>query len=98
MPDNVSYAAPDLLAKLISFDTTSHLSNLALTDFITGLMDAHGMTYELLPNEDGTKANLYGTIGGDGPGGIVLSGHTDVVPVADQDWSTDPFMSHVPRP
>ena len=95
MPDNVSYAAPDLLAKLISFDTTSHLSNLALTDFITGLMDAHGMTYELLPNEDGTKANLYGTIGGDGPGGIVLSGHTDVVPVADQDWTTDPFTMDV---
>jgi acetylornithine deacetylase len=95
MPDNVSYAAPDLLAKLISFDTTSHLSNLALTDFITGLMDAYGMTYELLPNEDGTKANLYGTIGGDGPGGIVLSGHTDVVPVADQDWTTDPFTMDV---
>lgn len=95
MSNNVSYAAPDLLAKLISFDTTSHLSNLAQTDFITGLMDAHGMTYELLPNEDGTKANLYGTIGGDGPGGIVLSGHTDVVPVADQDWTTDPFTMDV---
>jgi len=86
-----SYSAPDLLAKLVSFDTTSHLSNLALTEFVTGLMDAHGMTYEVIPNEDGTKANLYGTIGGNGPGGVVLSGHTDVVPVTDQDWSSDPF-------
>jgi len=88
---DISMAAPDLLRRLIAFDTTSHLSNMALVDFVTGLMDRYGMRYELIPNEDGSKANLYGTIGGDGPDGIVLSGHTDVVPVADQDWSSDPF-------
>jgi acetylornithine deacetylase len=88
---DISMTAPALLRQLIAFDTTSHLSNLALVDFVTGLMDRHGMRYELIPNEDGTKANLYGTIGGDGPDGIVLSGHTDVVPVEDQDWSSDPF-------
>lgn len=92
-PDDL--AAKDLLAQLIAFDTTSHLSNLELVQYVTGVMEQYGMRYELLPNEDGKKANLYGTIGGDGPGGIVLSGHTDVVPVADQDWSTDPFTMDV---
>ncbi len=91
MPDIQSYSAPDLLAALVAFDTTSHLSNLELIRFVTGLMDENGMRYVVLPNKEGTKANLYATIGGDGPGGLVLSGHTDVVPVADQDWTTDPF-------
>ncbi|MEQ8746692.1 acetylornithine deacetylase [Pyruvatibacter sp.] len=91
MAETPPLKSADLLAALVAFDTTSHLSNLALIDYVTGLMDAYGMRYQVLPNETGTKANLYGTIGGDGPGGIVLSGHTDVVPVADQDWTTDPF-------
>lgn len=83
--------AEALLARLVAFDTTSRLSNLELVEWVAGLLDVHGMRYEVLPNSDGTKANLYATIGGDEPGGIVLSGHTDVVPVDGQEWSSDPF-------
>lgn len=83
--------AREILARLVGFDTTSHLPNRELLDYITGLLDAHGARYEVLPNDDGTKANLYATIGGNVPGGIVLSGHTDVVPVEGQAWTSDPF-------
>jgi len=91
MPHPAPHTAESLLSALIAFDTTSHLSNLDLIRFITGLMEAYGMRSDVLHNAEGTKANLYGTIGPDAPGGVVLSGHTDVVPVADQEWTTDPF-------
>ncbi len=81
----------DMLAHLIGFDTTSRLSNMALVNFVRAHLDAHGVRYDVIPNADGTKANLYATIGPDGPDGIVLSGHTDVVPVDEQTWSSDPF-------
>ncbi|MEM8688058.1 MAG: acetylornithine deacetylase [Pseudomonadota bacterium] len=85
------YTPRDLIDKLISFDTTSHKSNLDLIAFVRDYLAGWGVDSLLLPNEDGSKANLYATIGPDQPGGIVLSGHTDVVPVDGQDWSTDPF-------
>lgn len=80
-----------LLERLIAFDTTSRLSNLALIDWVEAQLEPLGAVCQRIPNEEGTKANLWVRIGPDVPGGIVLSGHTDVVPIDDQDWATDPF-------
>lgn len=84
--------AREILQRLVAFDTTSHLPNRNLLDYVTDLLDAHGAAWEVLPNADGSKANLYATVGGDRAGGIVLSGHTDVVPVEGQPWTSDPFV------
>jgi len=81
----------DTLAKLVSFDTTSRLSNLALIDWVEAQLEPLGAVCKRIPNAEGTKANLWVRIGPDAAGGIVLSGHTDVVPVDGQDWSSDPF-------
>lgn len=81
----------DVIEKFISFDTVSHHSNMALIDYVRDSLAECGVESRLVPNEDGTKANLYATIGPDVPGGVVLSGHTDVVPVDGQNWSSDPF-------
>jgi acetylornithine deacetylase len=80
------------LDRLVSFDTTSRNSNLALIDHISAYLSNHGIAWRLTHNEDGAKANLYATIGPDIPGGVVLSGHSDVVPVDGQEWVTDPFV------
>lgn len=87
-----TYSSKEMLAKLIAFDTTSHKSNLDLIGFVSDYLSSYGVPYDLIHNEDKTKANLYATIGDPVPGGIVLSGHTDVVPVDDQDWASDPFQ------
>ena len=85
-------AVADMLAKLIAFDTVSSRSNLGLIHFIRDLLAEQGIAVRVMAAPDGQpKANLWATIGPDKPGGIVLSGHTDVVPVAGQPWSTDPF-------
>jgi acetylornithine deacetylase len=84
-------AAEEILGRLIAFDTTSRLSNLALIDWVRDYLSGHGVGSELVFDDTGAKANLYATIGPDALGGIVLSGHTDVVPVDGQDWSSDPF-------
>ena len=84
-------AARDLLAKLVSFDTTSRGSNLALVEWVEGYLDGLGVPHRRVPNSDGTKSNLLATIGPAVEGGVVLSGHTDVVPVDGQPWITDPF-------
>ncbi|CAD5105937.1 acetylornithine deacetylase [Zestomonas carbonaria] len=81
----------DLLADLIAFDTTSRESNLALIDFVRAYLAGLGVDSELLFNEERTKANLYARLGPDGPGGVMLSGHSDVVPVDGQPWSVPPF-------
>ena len=81
----------DLIEKLIAFDTTSHLSNLALMAFIQDYLKGHGVASQLIHDTTGTKANLYATLGPTDRGGIMLSGHTDVVPVEGQKWATDPF-------
>ena len=88
---NTPVSSIDMLRKLVSFDTTSRHSNLELIRYIQDYLDGHGVKSTLVPNEEGTKANLYATIGPDTEGGIVLSGHTDVVPVDGQAWVTDPF-------
>ena len=80
-----------MLEKLVAFDTTSRNSNLEFIDAVRGLLADHGVPSRLVHNDDGTKANLLATIGPMVAGGIVLSGHTDVVPVDDQDWRSDPF-------
>lgn len=84
-------AVLDLLDRLIGFDTVSARSNLALIRFIAELLQQRGIAARLTHNESRDKANLYATIGSERPGGIVLSGHTDVVPVEGQPWTSDPF-------
>ncbi len=83
--------AKDMLAHLVGFDTVSRNSNLGLIDFIAAYLEDFGIASRRVMSDEGDKANLLATIGPDGPGGVVLSGHTDVVPVDGQDWTTDPF-------
>jgi acetylornithine deacetylase len=85
-------SAPTLamIERLVGFDTTSSKSNMALIEDVAGYLAGLGVEAHVLVGEDGTKANLFATVGPDG-GGICLSGHTDVVPVAGQDWDGDPF-------
>ncbi len=83
---------------LIAVDTTSRDSNLPLIENVVKKLDAYGISSQLIHNEEGTKANLLATIpaaDGSVQGGIVLSGHTDVVPVDGQKWSSDPFDAQV---
>lgn len=81
----------NILAKLISFDTVSRNSNMALIEFMREYLLELGITSRLVHDDDKNKANLYATIGPNVAGGVILSGHTDVVPIDDQDWSSDPF-------
>jgi acetylornithine deacetylase len=84
--------AVELLRDLIGFDTVSRNSNLALIGYVCDYLAALGVECEVIRDETGAKANLFATVGGpSGVPGIVLSGHTDVVPVDGQDWSSDPF-------
>jgi acetylornithine deacetylase len=87
-----SEASVEVLRRLVAFDTTSRGSNLALIDFVREWLERYGIESELVFDETGEKANLYATIGPPGIGGIMLSGHTDVVPVDGQEWSSDPFF------
>ena len=80
------------LARLIAFPTVSRDSNLDLITYVQERLNEHGIESRLVPNEEGNKANLLATAGPMVNGGIVLSGHTDVVPIDDQDWHSDPFM------
>lgn len=89
--DATSTDCIEMLAKLVAFDTTSRNSNLDLIAFVDDLLKGIGVETRLTHNREGTKANLWATIGPTDRGGIVLSGHTDVVPVDGQDWSTPPF-------
>jgi acetylornithine deacetylase len=86
-----SQTAAELLASLVAFDTTSHRSNLAIIDFIEDFLAQHGVAARRVVSSDGEKSSLYATLGPDGEGGVALSGHTDVVPVDGQTWSSDPF-------
>ena len=81
----------EMVRRLVGFDTTSRGSNLALIGFVRSYLDGHGIASELVFDETGNKANLYARLGPAGLGGIMLSGHTDVVPVDGQDWHSDPF-------
>jgi acetylornithine deacetylase len=81
----------DMIESLIGFDTTSRESNLELIAFVQNYLSDHGVESELIYNDDKQKANLYATIGPKDQSGVMLSGHTDVVPVDGQDWTNDPF-------
>ena len=81
----------DILRDLIAFPTLSRRPNLELLDYIEALLVPAGARIERFAHEDGSRANLWASIGPEGGGGVVLSGHTDVVPVAGQDWTVDPF-------
>jgi acetylornithine deacetylase len=91
MPDERLDATLRILERLISFDTESSKSNLALVSFVEEYFKSLGVSYVKIPNAAGDKAALYATIGQNCDGGIVLSGHTDAVPVAGQAWIGDPF-------
>ena len=82
----------EILKKLVSFDTTSFKSNLDLIKFIENYLNDLNIKSELIYDETKNKANLFTTIGPNLQGGIVLSGHTDVVPITKQNWTSDPFI------
>jgi len=80
-----------MIRKLVSFPTVSRESNLDLIDFVREYLKPHDADVRLTFDDDKRKANLFATLGPRKDGGIVLSGHTDVVPVQGQAWDTDPF-------
>lgn len=81
----------DILSRLLSFDTTSRQSNLALIEWVSGWLASHGIDSTLTFNDEGSKANLYASLGDPSLPAIILSGHTDVVPVDGQTWQFPPF-------
>ena len=81
----------EILHRLCAFDTTSRDSNLPLIEWVEDFLRPLGAAITRVPSADGKKANLWARLGPEAPGGIVLSGHTDVVPVDGQPWATDPF-------
>ena len=81
----------NLLNSLIGFNTVSSFSNMALIKFVQEYLKSCGIFCDIALNQDGDKADLVATIGPMVEGGIILSGHTDVVPVEGQNWDTDPF-------
>jgi acetylornithine deacetylase len=83
----------DILAALVAFDTTSRDSNIPLIAWVEEFLDGHGIPHLRVDYEEGKKTNLFATIGPDVEGGVVLSGHTDVVPVDGQAWTSDPFKT-----
>ncbi len=85
----------EMLAKLVSFDTVTSNSNLPLVEFVESYLQSWDVPYIRLPNETGDKAAIYATVGPQDRAGVVLSGHTDVVPVTGQSWTTDPFTLRV---
>ena len=80
-----------LLTTLVGFDTTSAKSNLPLIAFVEDYLKGHGIASTRVPSLDGTKADLFATIGPQREGGVGLSGHSDCVPVEGQNWTSDPF-------
>jgi acetylornithine deacetylase len=80
-----------ILEKLLGFATVSRDSNLDLIGFVTDLLGRHGIASTIIRSEDGHKANLYATVGPTDRPGVMLSGHSDVVPIDGQDWTLPPF-------
>ncbi len=86
-----TYSTEEMLAHLIAFDTTSRDGNIPLIEFVEDYLDGWGVPHFRVDYEANKKTNLFATIGPDVAGGIVLSGHTDVVPVDGQPWTSNPF-------
>jgi len=80
-----------MIERLIAFDTTSRNSNLELIHYVRDYLADLGVTASLVHDAEGRKANLYATLGPIDRPGIALSGHTDVVPIDNQDWTRDPW-------
>lgn len=91
----MSATALDVVRDLIAFDTTSRDSNLSLIDYAQALLEKFGARCRRSYDANREKANLFATIGPEGDGGFVLSGHTDVVPVDGQIWSSNPFKADI---
>jgi acetylornithine deacetylase len=87
----IERSAESILEILVAFDTTSRNSNLPLIDYAEAYLRPFCTEIRRLPNAEGTKANLLAAIGPSVPGGVVLSGHTDVVPIDGQEWTVPPF-------
>src|SRR5579875_1279419 len=83
----------EMIRKLVGFDTTSRESNLALIEFARDWLDGFGVRSELVFDATRRKASLYATVGPEDKAGIMLSGHSDVVPVDGQDWHSEPFKA-----
>ena len=81
----------EMLAKLVSFDTTSAKTNIPLIGFVEAYLDSHNIESHRVETEDGQKSSLHAVLGPQDVPGYGLSGHTDVVPVTGQNWATDPF-------
>jgi acetylornithine deacetylase len=86
-----SYSAVGLLDRLVAFPTVSRDGNRPLIDFVQAYLAANGIAATLVPGPGGDKAALFATIGPDRDNGVILSAHTDVVPVDGQPWTSDPF-------
>lgn len=91
----ISPSTLDILAALVGFDTTSHKSNLDCIGWIETYLARRGVASERFPDASGQKASLFATIGPASDDGYILSGHTDVVPVEGQAWSSDPFRLRI---
>src|ERR1700719_1747953 len=88
----VTASPSEILRRLVAFDTVSANSDLALIDWVAEYLRGHGIAARLTFYDTRDKANLFATIGtADAGGGVILSGHTDVVPVVGQPWDSDPF-------
>ncbi|WP_226344949.1 acetylornithine deacetylase [Agilicoccus flavus] len=97
MSDSTPASLP-WIERLVAFDTTSRNSNLELIDAVADELRGHGLEPHVFPDDEGRKANLVVTVpaaDGSRSGGVMLSGHTDVVPVDDQEWSSDPFRAQI---
>ena len=96
MPTNGERLSPlEMLSRLVAFDTESDKPNLALIDAVCAYLDGWGVPTRRFPNAAGDKAAIFATLGPVADGGVVLSGHTDVVPVTGQAWTSDPFTLRV---
>jgi len=85
-------SATQMLARLVAFPTVSSESNLPLIDFVRDYLASWGVASTLVFNDEGTKANLFATVGPMAAGGVVLSGHTDVVPALESGWVNSPWQ------
>jgi acetylornithine deacetylase len=92
-PARVSPAARAMIERLIAFKTVSRDSNLGLIEWVRDYLHGHGAKTRLTHDATGKKANLFATLGESAKPGLILSGHTDVVPVDGQNWDTDPFVA-----
>jgi acetylornithine deacetylase len=92
-PAGVSPAARAMIERLIAFNTVSRDSNLGLIEWVRDYLHGHGAKTRLTHDATGKKANLFATLGDSPKPGLILSGHTDVVPVDGQNWDTDPFVA-----